>query len=150
MNEAEAKGNFARLLLKEPGNPFAVALKVFPGDTKKALRVANEWPSDPEVLALQESATETEGELAFLPTKAKLAREVWDMMHDKYTDAATFAKLGKLYAEIMGLIEKPQVAVTTNVQQITNKVMIVRESVSDAEWERKLLAQQTALQNVNG
>jgi len=147
MTELAAKEKFARLLLKEPSDPFAVALKVFPDDTKRALWVANNWPTDPEVLGLQEKATEDEGELAFLPTKGRLAREVWDMMHDKYTDAATFAKLGKLYAEIMGLIEKPQVAVTTNVQNVTNKVMIVRENGSDAEWERKLLEQQTRLAN---
>ena len=145
MNEAEAKEKFARLLLKEPSDPFAVAIKVFPDDTKKALRVANEWPSDVDVLAFQAKATEEEGELAFLPTKGQLCREVWDVMHDKYTDAATFAKLGKLYAEIRGFIEKPQTTVTTNVQNVTNKVMVVRESGSDAEWERKLAAQQARL-----
>lgn len=147
MNETEAKEKFARLLLKEPSDPFAIAIKVFPDDTKKALRIANEWPSDPEILAMQEKLTEEEGELAFLPTKGQLAREVWNMMHDKYTDAATFAKLGKLYAEIRGFVEKPQTSVTTNVQQVANKVMVVRESVSDAEWERKLLDQQTRLSN---
>ena len=61
MDERDAKAKFARLLLKEPGDPFAVALRVFPDDTKKALRVANEWPADPEVLDLQEKAEEDEG-----------------------------------------------------------------------------------------
>lgn len=147
MTEIEAKEKFSRLLLKEPSDPFAVALKVFPDDTKRALWVANNWPSDPEVLSLQEKATEDEGELAFLPTKGQLCRDVWEKMQDKFTDPDTYVKLGKLYAEVRGFIEKPQMAVTTNVQNVTNKVMIVRESGSDAEWERKLLEQQTRLAN---
>lgn len=65
----------------------------------------------------------------------------------KYTDPDTYAKLAKVYAEVRGFIEKPQVAVTTNVQTITNKVMVVRESGSDAEWERKLAMQQASLAN---
>lgn len=147
MDEREAKAKFARLLLKEPGDPFAVALKVFPNDTKHALWVANNWPADPEVTDLQEKAEEDEGELAFLPTKGQLCRGIWDKMNDKYTDADTYAKLSKVYAEVRGFIEKPQVAVTTNVQNVTNKVMIVRETGSDIEWERKLALQQASLAN---
>jgi hypothetical protein len=147
MDERDAKAKFARLLLKEPSDPFVIALKVFPSDTKKALRVANEWPADPEVLSLQEKAEEEEGELAFLPTKGQLCRGIWEKMHDKYTDADTYAKLSKVYAEVRGFIEKPQIAVNTNVQNVTNKVMIVRENGSDAEWERKLLEQQARLAN---
>lgn len=147
MDERDAKAKFARLLLKEPSDPFAVALKVFPDDTKRSLWVANNWPADPEVLGLQEKATEDEGELAFLPTKGQLCRGIWEKMQDKYTDPDTYTKLAKVYAEVRGFIEKPQIAVNTNVQNVTNKVMIVRESGSDAEWERKLLEQQARLAN---
>ena len=150
MNEREAKEKFARLLLKEPGNAFAIALKVCPDDVKRAVQIANEWPNDPDVLDFQERIKGDEGENEFLPTKADLARETWNLMHDKYTDASQFAKLGKLYADLMGFIEKPKVEVNTNVQNVTNKVMIVREAVSDAEWERKLFTQQTALTHAAG
>lgn len=150
MTETEAKEKFARLLLKEPLEPFAVALKVFPDDTKQALKVANEWPSDLEVLRFQEQAVSADGEKSFLPTKGELARDTWNLMHSKYTEPGDFAKLGKLYAELMGFIEKPKTEITTNVQQITNRVMVVRESVSDADWERKLLAQQERLTAASG
>jgi len=147
MTETEAKEKFARLLLKEPGDPFVIALKLYPDDVKFAARIAVEWPRDPEVLAKRAELGMSVDENSFLPTKAQLARDTWELMHDKYTDPAAFARLGKLYAELMGYIEKPKVDVTTNVQQITNRVMIVRESVSDAEWERKLLAQQSGMLN---
>lgn len=147
MEERDSKAKFARLLLKEPSDPFAVALKVFPDDTKRALWVANNWPSDTEVLSLQEKAEEEEGELTFLPTKGQLCRGIWDKMNDKFTDADTYAKLSKVYAEVRGFIEKPQIAVNTNIQNVTNKVMIVRENGSDADWERKLLEQQARLAN---
>ena len=143
MTESEAKEKFAQLLLQEPGNLFAVALKVFPDDTKRALRAVTEWKDDPEIKSLQEKAQELP-----LPTKGEFARVLWDKMQDKWTDANDFAKIAKVYAEVRGFIEPPKVEVQTNVQNVTNKVMVVRESGSDSEWERKLLDQQTALSSV--
>ena len=145
MTESEAKEKFAQLLLQEPGNLFAVALKVFPDDTKRALRAVTEWKDDPEIKSLQEKAQELP-----LPTKGEFSRVLWDKMQDRYTEPDVFAKIAKVYAEVRGFIEKPQIAVNTNVQTVTNKVMVIRESRTDEDWERKLLAQQTALTHAAG
>jgi len=149
MSEEELKAEFARLLLRTPEDPFKAALMLFPDNTSRALRVANEWPADPEVIAAQAAIVEDEGEMSFLPTKADLARSIWSRMQGDRICPEDFAKLGKLYAEVRGFIEKPQTNINTNVNNVTNRVMVVRESASDADWETKLRKQQEDLTNAS-
>ena len=147
--EKQLKAAFARLLLKNPDDPFKAALAVFPDNTSRALRVANEWPGDSEVLNFQAELIEEDGELSFLPTKADLARNIWDKMQSDRICADDYAKLGKLYADVRGFIEKPQTNINNNVNNVTNRVMVVRESASDADWEAKLRKQQEELTNAS-
>lgn len=149
MTEEELKAEFAKLLLKTPNDPFKAALLLFPDNTSRALRVANEWPADPEVMAAQAELLEEDGELAYLPTKADFARKIWDKMDEERLAPEDFAKLGKLYADVRGFIEKPQTNINTNVNNVTNRVMVVRESQSDADWEAKLRKQQEDLTNAS-
>lgn len=123
---------------------FGLALSIFPDNTSQALRVANEWPNDPEIKSYRESVL-IDNEIEVLPTKADLCRSIWGKMHEPFTDAEQFSKLGKLYAEVRGFIEKPSTNINTNLQQVVNKVMIVRENGSNADWEAKLEAQQSKL-----
>ncbi len=78
MSELALKLQFAKLLLKTPTEPFKAALALFPDNRNRALRVANEWPCDLEVIAAKEDAVEEVGEMAFLPTKAEACRKIWD------------------------------------------------------------------------
>ena len=146
-NEEELKAEFARLLLQTPDDPFKAALALFPENTNRALRVANEWPRDLAVVEARKELVEDEGEDAFLPGKAHLARSIWDRMHKETTDTENFAKLGKLYADVRGFIEKPQTNIQNNIQNTTNKVMVIRESSTSDEWETNLRKQQDRLTN---
>jgi len=149
MSDEELKAEFARLLLKSPSDPFKAALMLFPDNTNRALRVANDWPADPEVMAAQAALLEEDGELSFLPTKADFARKIWDKMDEERLAPEDFAKLGKLYADVRGFIEKPQTNINNNVNNVTNRVMVIRESESNDDWEAKLRKQQEDLTNAS-
>jgi len=143
MQELELKKAFAKLLLKI-SDPFKAALELFPDNTNKALRVAHEWPQDPDVKAATEDLLYTDEALDLLPTKAELAKSIWDKMHSPQLYTDDFTKLGKLYAEVRGFIEKPSTTIKNEVS-VAPSVMIVKESSSDTEWESKLKRQQIEL-----
>lgn len=109
-DESELKTAFAYELLRTPTEPFKAALAVFPDDTSKALKVANYWPTDSFVRVELDRLKDEQGELAFLPTKADLARLIWERAQSQNTSNEDLAKLGKLYAEIMNFVPKASVA----------------------------------------
>ena len=144
MNESELKKKFAFILLEEK-NPFKAALRLFPEDeenTGEALRIAHTWPGDEDVLKYQEKFIEEGLDLKLLPSKAELAKDVWDRMQSFVADE-DYVKLAKLYADIRGFIEKPGTQV--NVQNVSNKVMVVREKENDEIWGKGLIEQQERL-----
>ncbi len=155
-NEIEEKLKFAELLLKTPDEPFKAALALFPDDVSRALWVAAHWPADPDVKAAQEEALADSGSLSFLPSKAELARDIWQRMQGTKTvegrlispDADDYAKLAKLYAEVMNFIEKP--SITTNVNNvIVPKVIEIPNYGTAEEWENAATKQQRELLNVS-
>jgi len=126
-NEDAKKTAFAIELLKSPADPFRAALTVFSTNTNKALRVANEWPGDAFVIAEVKRIKEEEGELSFLPSKADLARSLWERAHRQERPPCDddFTKMAKLYAEIMGyVVKEPKVEInnknTAGVQVIAS------------------------------
>jgi hypothetical protein len=108
MDDVELKRTFALELLRTPADPFRAALSVFESDVNRALRVAVEWPKDAAVKAEVARLRGGEGELALLPTKADLARSVWDRAQGKRVDDESFVKLSRLYAEVMDYLPKTQ------------------------------------------
>lgn len=138
------KYDYAIALLKTPDDPFKAALAVFPYDTAKALAVSKEWPRDEEIIGLCDKLIQDEGEGAFLPTKEDLARAVFKRAERSLEDADAF-KGYKLYADIMGHVEKPGTTVNNNTLVDNRRVMVVTDHGTDDEWEAKVLAQQTKL-----
>lgn len=143
------KERFAELSLREP-DAFKVALVIYPDDTGRALRVANEWPNDPQVKTIRESLIEAEedGETAFLPTKADACRLAWNIARDadKYTEDRL--KALRLYGEMRGFIEKPTaVTVNNNTQNVSMRVLVVKDYGSNDDWEKALRQQQKKLIN---
>lgn len=140
--ESENKKAFGKNLAKF-ANPFEAALKVFPGNSSYALRVANEWLNDPEVLKAKNELIEIEGEEICLPTKAELCKLLWNKMNDDFVEAADVAKLSKVYAEVRGFTGSGKKE--DDGANITNNVMIVREFENENAWEKSLLEQQRKL-----
>lgn len=135
------KAKFAAALLEAPdANPFIAAKACFPDSMPHALWAANHWPTDEGVLKEKQKLRDKGDDLKALPGKAELARRVWS-----HTEVGLFEdrlKAMKLYADLMGHIEKtPPVAVNVN----NNRVMVIRDQGTNAEWESKVAKQQEAL-----
>jgi hypothetical protein len=154
MTEAEEKAAFAVGLLKQPNDPFKVALSLFPDNTNRALWVAHNWPHDAEVKAEQERLANEDGG-DFLPSKADLARAIWQKMEGTTNSEGRvivpttedYAKLAKLYAEVRGFIEKPGTGPQVNV--IVPRAIEVPTHGSNEAWEAAAEIQQRELLNVS-
>jgi len=136
--ESERKRLFAESLLKNPSQPFEIALKLFGSDTAGALRAAQEWPGDLQVIEHQKTLIEQEGEEAFLPTKSEALRLAWAMANNKVTVSQEQLTALKLYADMRSFISK--VAPPIAVQQ--NSVMVIRDHGSYEDWQAAALTQQ--------
>jgi len=142
IKDAEAKkAKFAALLMNTPNEPFVAAMGVEPDNNGIALWIATHWIGDDEVLAHQKRLRESGEDLNNLPNKAAQLAEIWKLtQHGLYEDRI---KAHKLYADIKGHIEKPQPAVSVNVNN--NRVMVIRDQGSDDDWEKKVAKQQSDL-----
>jgi len=121
MTEYDLKREFARNLLKNPTEPFKASLMVFPDDNALALRMANEWPIDKEVIAIKKELIAAEGELAFLPGPADQAYEIWQKMLKCY-DNTEYVRLSTLYAKIMGHIKDQEKNSTTDIADAFSEI----------------------------
>lgn len=140
----DLKRRFAAETLKNPrAEPFKIILDLGV-DTGPALLASTKWPNDPVVLEEKQRLLDSKenGELDFLPTKADAARLAWDMANSPafFDDRL---KALKLYSEIRGYIAKPEAVKVEN--NFTNKVMVVKDHGSDADWEAKMREQQDNL-----
>jgi hypothetical protein len=137
----ELKTRFAEALLRTPDEPYNAAFAAI-GDSGLALQAANLWARDPFVLSEKIRLCEEHGVKAFLPTKEDQAGALWKMANDKSVEPEDRLKAHRLYAELMGHIEKP----STQVTQVVNQgVMIVKDHGSNDDWETRAIAQQKGL-----
>lgn len=139
--DEEYKRLFAKNLI-ELKDPFKAAIATFPGDNKASLRASFEWPNDPLVLDIVKESSKPP-DLDSLPSKVDLAQSIWDRMNRAIEDV-DFMKLAKLYGDVRGFIDKPA-QTALNVNNVTNKVMVVVDKGSDEDWEKKLLESQGRL-----
>lgn len=137
----EAKLRFAEAFLRS-NNAATAAMDVFPADPGKALQLAQTLPQDSIVIAEIERLKEEKGEAAFLPNKAKIARDVYERATEA-KDNEEYVKLMRLYGDLMGMIEKPGSSVNVDVK--VAPVMVMRDHGSDDQWEQRASAQQRGL-----
>jgi hypothetical protein len=142
------KEQFAELSLRET-DAFKIGLAIYPNDTGRALRVATEWPNDPQVKALRQSFVDAEedGETAFLPTKADACRLAWNIARDADKFTEDRLKALKLYGEMRGFIEKPAAVTVNNTQNVAMRVLVVKDYGTNDDWEKALRSQQKKLIN---
>lgn len=143
-DETELKRRFAVELLKQPNEPFQAAVAVFGDDTGRALQASHRWPQDAVVIAAMQQAIEELGDMHFLPTKAQLAREAYNIGTDPKVHVDDRLKAMRLYADIRGYIDKQGANVVVN-NLTQNKVMLVRDHGSNEDWETAAAEQQRKL-----
>jgi hypothetical protein len=144
MDSVSLKHDFAANLLRYPDDPFKAAFATTP-ETGIALKIAREWPLDPVVQAEQDRLLTTGDAKSFLPTKEAQAKDIYAIATSGVVEVEDRLKAHRLYAEIMGFIEKPVPGTTNNI--LNQGVMIVKDQGTDDEWEDTALKQQRALTN---
>jgi hypothetical protein len=103
--QEELKKNYAKELLKFPGDPFSAALGLAGDDTSLALIMANEWVKDPIVINELSDIRAARGQID-LPTREDLAHNLWNKAHNGRVDISDYVQLVKLYAQIMDFMPK--------------------------------------------
>lgn len=146
MDSLNLKHDFAANLLRYPDDPFKAAFATTP-ETGIALKIAREWPLDPVVKAEQDRLLTTGDAKSFLPTKEAQAKDVYALATSEMIETEDRLKAHRLYAEIMGFIEKPVPGNTTNI--LNQGVMVVKDQGTNDQWEEKALKQQRALTHGN-
>jgi hypothetical protein len=129
MTESEEKAAFASAMVSTNMNPLEAGQLVHPANFNRAAQIASMWHNDAEVKALVIKIKKDDGfELASLPSKAEVARSLWERGHSSRTGTADYAKVMQLYAEIMGYLPKVS-KIETNVK--TNSTIQVIASPFD-------------------
>jgi hypothetical protein len=143
---AKLKTEFAVAILRFPEQAFKAGQEVFGADTGRALYVASNWIKDPFVESEKIRLVKEKGARSFLPTKEDYARTVWELANGDRTPIEDKRHLLALYGDIMGYKTQAEKAgINVNVTQ--NKVMVIRDHGTDADWERQAAAQQHRLTN---
>lgn len=142
------KEAFAEHLLKNPGvPPFQLALLIYPNNTARALRIANEWPEDKDVKAIKQALVDSEGEMSFLPTAAQDAAETLRIARELLLqDAPTSARFFEMYLKQRDRFPKAGAAIQNN-NTIVNHVMVIKDHGTDDEWQTKAIEQQARLRD---
>lgn len=136
----EQKMRFARQLATGV-HPFKAALEVLgEGRTSEAVAVHKDWSNDPVVLDEIERIKKELGD-SLLISKEDYAEEVRSMAKSCKDEKAKVS-LMNLYAEIRGFIGKNALVQVNNV---TNRVLVVHSKGSNEDWGKNLEEQQLRL-----
>lgn len=147
MDDLKDKLKFAKELYKDDSDPFKAALNVFGVDTAKALIASSKWVNDEVVLEVIDLLKKDDGfDDDDLPSKKRAAKDIYHRALRALEDK-DFAVLMKLFGDYMGYTAK-EAAPTIN-NNVTNRVMVIREFATDEEWKKGLIEQQRKLTNAS-
>lgn len=139
----DKKRDFAFMLLQNPDDVLLAAKAVAGSNANAVLYIVSNWPDDKQVLEYRKELITKYGEEYFLPSKAKIARAVWEDAQ-KCPDPDARIKFYKLYSDLLGYVKENSVNINNTVVN-QNRVMQVQVSASDKDWENEVLQQQTQL-----
>lgn len=147
-NDPERKRKFAALARVRPATPagrFEAACLTFPDqeDDNLARMAAEEYPYDRVVIEEMARLEAVEPE-AGLPSRAEVARDVFNMAKDASKSVEDRLKCYKTYADLMGYIQKPS---DKGVNIFNNSRIMVMPSApaSVDSWEETASAHQARL-----
>lgn len=148
--DVDRKKKFAALCRVRPDSNegrFEAACLVFPDqeDTQLALKAMNEWRYDP--IVIQEMATLAAAEeKTELPSREQQARDVYRLASDNTKGIDDRLKAHKLYADLMGFVQKPTDNSGSNVYIDNRRVMVMPSPANSAdEWEATAKKHQAGL-----
>lgn len=148
--ELELKREFAERLLHRPQEPWRVALEMFRHDPGKGVTAGEVWPRDPIVLNHCAELLQARGPKAFVASKEDAARLAYSIAENAEEGSNTRLAATRLFAEIMGYIQRGGTNVQVNTTNVSKSgVLVVREQPGtpeereqrSIERQRRLVAQ---------
>lgn len=141
----QERAAFVLAYLRDPQNPHGIAMQLFGQRPLFGQHVGTQWPREDWFKEACDKLIEEYGEEYFLPSKAQIARELYNAARSNAWDTEAQLKYYKLYCEVMDYV-KGGAGVTVNQTNNTQtNVMLVRDVGSDEDWEEKTAAQQAKL-----
>ena len=142
MKQSANKRRFGELLAQNH-DPAMAALALFPNSPEMFAEAEAKWVRDPEVVKAYEDAKQaSKVDEDDLLTKIELARELENKMQT-VEKPAEFTQMARLYAELMGYIEKPQPSANVNLS--IPKVIEIPVFGNNDAWEKTAQKQQRGL-----
>lgn len=150
MDILERHKAYAAVILKEPLELWKAGKAAWPEENpysnNMALNCALAWKDTPEIEFAKRELVRENGAAYYLPDRYQVCMDVYNIATNGARSFDDKLKALKLYADIMGFIEKP--GATTNISQnnvTVNKVMVVPSAGSSESWEQRSLGQQAKL-----
>ena len=148
--DPERKRKFAALARVRPDTRegrYEAACLTFPDqcDDNLALMAMEQYPFD-RVVIEERARLEAEEPTDGLPSKAQQARDIYNLAQGA-TSIDDKLKAHKLYAEIMGHVQKPGDGAGGGNTYIDNRsvILLPRRETNLAEWEAETIDQQARL-----
>lgn len=142
--EKAKKEAFARALMRNPMFPDKAAREVESRVTHISY-ILTHWQYDAEVNRLMAEVLETEGVRAKVPTKDEFAASLITEANE-CRDKETKLDYYKLFASVMGYVEKPSATTINNtVNNVKSNVLVLPERKSPKEIEARVIEQQRQL-----
>lgn len=137
------KRRFAAEQLRQPGRDYHIALGLIP-EGHVAAAAVNTWRNDPVVIAERLRLQNDYGERAELPTKETVMLEILALGRETSHMVSDRLKAYALYSELNNYTGRNS-GVAPQVNLFSNKVMLLRDHGSQADWEAGAKAQQANL-----
>ena len=142
------KKRYAAETLRRPQERYRVACDMMGRrtqyDNDVACYASNCWENDLTVIIERKRLLNEYGEMAELPTKETVMKEVLELGRGTLNTVSDRLKAYVVYNEMMGYTGRgSNVSPSTTI--FASKVMVVRDKGTDAEWEARLKIQQTKL-----
>jgi hypothetical protein len=145
-DEAKAKKEaFAKALMINPHHPDRAAMSI-ESRASHVSYILTHWQYDPEVYAHMEALLKVEGQKAKIPTKEEFAASLISEANE-CRDKETKLDYFKLFANVMGYVEKPGAVTNINntVNNVKSNVLVLPERKPAAEIEGRVMEQQRLL-----
>lgn len=146
MDTKITKAAYAAFLLSEP-DAFKAACLLCPDDTGKALWIATNWKSDPDVMSELAKLKTNPASVSSIGSKYDAARLLWDIANNAILDTKDRISAIRDFCTLSGIFDFNSKQGTTVNVDASPKVMIVKDHGEDAEWEKKAIMQQKELMN---
>lgn len=135
---------FAQKMITSPSDQYANAMLLV--DNSVAYRFINYCLSD-KIYLQETERLKSEGNSSKILSKEAICEKILNLAESALVDSKDRIGAYKLYADMNGMIEKPQMNMQINTH-VNNKVMVLPAELSPEDFQKRALIQQRELKEL--